>query len=88
MKYATDIEKRYFSYAYCPKRVCMLNTFVTPFGLSSMIIKKIFNKWVFFPKLRFLLLTPFMGLINKLIIGAEKDDNGGLVFVALRKPLK
>ena len=76
------------SYAYCPKRVCMLNTFVTPFGLSSMVIKKIFNKWVFFPKLRFLLLTPFMGLINRLIIGAEKDDNGGLVFVALKKPLK
>ena len=66
----------------------MLNTFLTPLALPSIVIKKIFNKWVFFPKLRFILLTPFMGLINKLIIGAEKDSNGGLVFVALTKPLK
>ncbi len=75
------------SFAYCPKKVCMLDTFLTPLGLSSIIIKKIFNKWVFFPKLRFILLYPYIGLIKKMIKGAEEDNNGGLVFVALTKPL-
>lgn len=76
------------AFAYCPKKVCMLNTFLTPFGLPGMIIKKTFNKWVVFPKIRSILLRPILGLVGKMISGAEKDSNGGLVFVALRKPLK
>jgi len=74
------------AFSYNPKRACLLNTFLTPLGLPAMICKKITNKWILFPVLRKLYIPLVALLLRSILRGAEKSDEGGLVFVALRKP--
>ena len=76
------------SSTYNPKRACMLNTMLTPFGLPSMVIKKLINRWVVWPRLHELLMLPINPVVSKFLDGADVCVDGGLVFVALRKPVK
>lgn len=76
------------AFTYNPKRVCLINTILTPVGLPAMIIKKLFNRWVLLPALRRILLFPIRSWISKIAKNAGKCDAGGLVFVALKKPSK
>ncbi len=76
------------TFTYNPKRVCLINTVLTPVGMPAMIIKKLTNRWILFPGLRRILLYPIRSWVSKIAKGAGKCDAGGLVFVALRKPGK
>lgn len=74
------------AYTYDPARTCLLNTMLTPFALPSKLVKGATNRWFLFPGLRRLLAGPISILAAPLLRGGEHAENGGLVFVALRKP--
>jgi SAM-dependent methyltransferase len=71
---------------YESKSICLLNDFMTPFSVPSLIIKKIFNKWTLFPSVRTITLFPVRLFIRHSLftrnIGIKE---GGLIFIHLRK---
>jgi SAM-dependent methyltransferase len=75
------------AYTYDPVRACLLNSALTPLGLIAKIIKKYTNRWVLFPLLRRFVTLPIACLAFPMLRGGEKTENGGLVFVSLRKRL-
>jgi len=72
-------------YSYAPKRVCMLNNFLVPFSIPSLFTKKLLNHWTLLPKARRALLSPVVAFGHALLHNAERCEDGGLVFISLRK---
>ena len=72
-------------HTYGPRRVCLLNDFLAPFSIVSFVIKKLLNRWVLFPRLRRLLMTPVAAAGKRLLEGADNAPDGGLVFMELTK---
>ena len=73
------------SHTYGPKSVCLLNDMLTPFGILAFITKRLFNRWTLFPAVRRILLYPVCVWADKILRGAARTDNGGLVFLALTR---
>ena len=73
------------SFYYDPRKVCTLNDSLVPFGLLSLVIKRLTNRWVLFPTLRRIVIYPFFILAERFLQGAEKSNQGGLVFISLTK---
>jgi SAM-dependent methyltransferase len=73
-------------HTYAPKRTCMLNTALVPFSIPSLLTKKAINRWTLFPALRRVMLAPAMAFGNAVLRGGERCEDGGLVFISLRKP--
>ncbi len=71
---------------FAPRRTCMLNSFLTPFGTPSKLVKAMTNRWTWAPALRRALLWPLYATAGLLLAGGERADEGGLVFLSLRKP--
>jgi SAM-dependent methyltransferase len=72
-------------YTYAPKRVCLLNSLLVPFSLPALFIKKRLNRWTLFPRMRLVFLFPIIMIGLLLLRGAERCEDGGLVFMSLRK---
>ena len=72
-------------YTYAPIQVCLLNSLLVPFSIPALLTKKLLNRWTFFPKLRRILLYPVIALGRIVLRGAEHCEDGGLVFLSLRK---
>jgi SAM-dependent methyltransferase len=73
------------AYSYAPKRVCLLNNLLVPFSVPALVTKKLINRWTLFPSLRRALLSPVTAVGRVVLRGAERCENGGLVFISLRK---
>ena len=74
------------AYTYDPKRVCLLNDLLVPLSLPALVTKKATNRWTFASGLRRILLAPVAAAAERILDGAERAENGGLVFMSLRKP--
>jgi SAM-dependent methyltransferase len=72
-------------HTYGPKRICLLNDFLAPFSIISFVIKKLTDRWVLFPGLRSILMTPIAMAGKRLLEGADVAQDGGLVFMELTK---
>jgi SAM-dependent methyltransferase len=71
---------------YAPLSVCTLNDLLVPLGLLGFVLKRTRNNWVFFPRFRRLIFAPVAKIIELLLRDADQCKNGGLVFIAARKP--
>jgi ubiquinone/menaquinone biosynthesis C-methylase UbiE len=71
---------------YDPPNVCTLNDLLVPFGLFGFMLKRKINKWTFFPSLRQTFFAPVAPIARWLLRGADRAENGGLVFIAASKP--
>jgi len=74
------------AHTFAPRRTCMLNTTLTPFGVPAMVAKKLFNRWTLVPALRRVYLWPLYAAVRPILNGGERAADGGLVFLSLRKP--
>lgn len=70
---------------YAPRRVCLMNDLLVPFSVPEYFTKKFSNRWTLFPKLRSKLLAPAAWLGGIVLKNAEKSEEGGLVFLSLKK---
>ena len=73
------------THTYDPKRVCVMDDFLVPFSIPAVITKRILNRWALFPGLRRIVLAPVVMAAKKVLDGAERCEQGGLVFLAARK---
>jgi SAM-dependent methyltransferase len=73
------------AYTYAPKRACLLNTALVPFSIPALFTKKLLNRWTLFPGARRILLSPVTALGRTVLRGADRCENGGLVFLSLQK---
>lgn len=73
------------AYTYSPQKTCLLNTIFTPFGVPGKIIKSLTNRWSLFPRFSAVIMRPICSMLRPLIDGAERAEDGGLVFLSLRK---
>lgn len=73
-------------HSYGPRHVCLMDDTLTPLGLAARFTKGSTNRWTLLPGLRRVLLAPVVALARTVLEGAERCDNGGLVFIAARKP--
>jgi SAM-dependent methyltransferase len=73
------------SRSYAPRYLCVLNDFLVPFSILELVNKKIFNRWTLFPSARRIVMYPIGFIVRRLVKGADKVENGGLVFLALTK---
>jgi SAM-dependent methyltransferase len=71
---------------YAPMNVCTVNDLLAPFGILGFILKRTTNEWTFVPKLRRLMFAPVAGLAEWFLRDADRSEDGGLVFIAARKP--
>ena len=72
-------------YTYGSKTSCLINDFLVPFSIFSLLLKRLTNKWVFFPQLRRLYMSPIekIGLLS--LPGCIDIPDGGLLFMELTK---
>ncbi|MFI5265720.1 MAG: class I SAM-dependent methyltransferase [Candidatus Levyibacteriota bacterium] len=70
---------------YCPKKITLLNDLLTWPAMLSFIVKKIFNRWFVFKKMRFY-LSGFYASIIRIDFSVDSGlQAGGLVFFDLVK---
>lgn len=72
-------------FTYDPKAVCLLNNLLYPFSIFAFVTKRIFNRWFLFPQIRQIYIYPLYILVQKLLKGSGLAQNGGLVFLSLKK---
>jgi SAM-dependent methyltransferase len=73
------------AFTYNPRRNCLLNDFLVPFGALAKLTKASLNHWTLFPKARKMIFRSFGSRIENLIVGAERATDGGLVFLVAKK---
>jgi len=73
-------------HTYGSRGQCVTNDFLAPFSLISFILKKTTNRWVLFPALRRVLMTPVAFAGRRFLNGGDRTNDGGLVFMELTKP--
>jgi len=70
---------------YGSKILCLIDDFLMPFAFVSLIIKRIFNKWILFRPLRRFYIFPFYLVLRAFIRRYKNEGDKGLVFFALSK---
>jgi SAM-dependent methyltransferase len=73
------------AYTYNPRKVCVLNDFLAPFSVVGFVIKRLTNRWTIFPGLRRIIVYPICLWAEEFLRGSSRTEDGGLVFLALRK---
>lgn len=73
------------SQQYCSKIICLFNDFFMSFSFFNFLIKKIFNKWILFERLRRIYIHPFYLLAKHFIKHYEDKSPGGIIFFCLTK---
>lgn len=74
------------AFTFNPRISCTLNDALTPFGLSGLILKRFCGRWVMSPQLRSIVMKPIARALSHRIEASGPCQNGGLVFMALKKP--
>jgi SAM-dependent methyltransferase len=74
------------SHTYAPWQFCVLNTTLTPMAFPLKVVKKLTNRWTLLPPLRRVLLAPLWWVSRRVLASADRAQDGGLVFMSLRKP--
>lgn len=72
-------------HSYGTKSICLLNDFLAPFSIVSFLVKKLCNRWVLFPGVRYLLMRPVASAGRRLLDIGDRALDGGLVFMELTK---
>jgi ubiquinone/menaquinone biosynthesis C-methylase UbiE len=72
-------------HTYAPMRVCLMDDLLVPFSLPAFVTKRVCNRWSLLQGLRRILLAPNVAFGRAMLEGAERCDDGGLVFLAARK---
>jgi SAM-dependent methyltransferase len=72
------------AFTYDDRLICLLNNILYPFGLFGLLNKKIFQKWILFPKIRGFLMFPVY-LACRRFLNHDCSDNDGLLFLELKK---
>ena len=72
--------------AYNPRGMCLMNDLLVPFSAPGLVIKKLTNRWTLLPGLRRIWTRPVHAVMRGRIEGSVRADDGGLVFLALRRP--
>jgi len=72
-------------FMYGSKNLCLLNDFLIPFSLPSMVLKKAVNRWTLLPRLRRFCLAPLAASAEGLAKQVIDVPEGGLVFLKLGK---
>ncbi|NQT27546.1 class I SAM-dependent methyltransferase [candidate division KSB1 bacterium] len=70
---------------YDSRAICTLNDFLAPFAFLGFLIKKLFNRWVLFKKVRGVYIFPVYLLVKYLMKRCEKGKPGGIIFFTLSK---
>jgi SAM-dependent methyltransferase len=70
---------------YGPIYVCLMDDLLVPFSLPAFVTKRVLNRWSLVQGLRRVLLAPVVAIGRAMLEGAERCDDGGLVFLAARK---
>ena len=73
------------SFTYDKKMNCLLNNCLYPFGILGFLNKRLFKRWVLFPAVRRILMLPIYAISKYLFTTDTIHDNGGLVFLELKK---
>jgi SAM-dependent methyltransferase len=73
------------AFPYGSRRMCLANDLLAPLAFPRLVLKKITNRWVLFPRLRAALMYPVYLLTRGRLRSGGKDSAGGLVFVSLTK---
>ena len=73
------------AFAYNPKRICLLDDFLAPWALPSMLLKRFAGRWVLSPALRWIVFYPFYLIGRRVLRNGERAEGGGLVFVHASK---
>lgn len=72
---------------YDSRDICIIDDFLAPFCFFEWVTKKVFNKWILFPGLRNIFLSPAYLLSCSLIKRFEDKKECGIVFFHLKKNL-
>lgn len=70
---------------YAPRRMCLIDDLLAPFGLPAKIRKGRTGRWVAGPRLRRPIAALAARLLRPLLEGAERAPAGGLVFLTLER---
>jgi SAM-dependent methyltransferase len=73
------------AFPYGSRGMCLVNDLLAPLAFPRLVLKKVTNRWVLFPRLRAALIYPIYLLACGRLRGGGKDSEGGLVFVSLTK---
>jgi SAM-dependent methyltransferase len=71
---------------YDPPRAALLNDALAPFAFPSLCLKRLFDRWVLFPRLRNILMRPLLRPLQTWTDKACDSPDGCLVFVKAVKP--
>jgi SAM-dependent methyltransferase len=74
------------SFTYDPKRICVLNDFLAPFGAPAVVLRRFTDRWTLLPSARRVAMYPLYLLARRILRGGQRADAGGLVFVAATNP--
>jgi len=74
------------AFSYDSRKICLLNDFLTFFSVPAFFMKKLVNRWIIMPPLRRIIFSIIQPLAIALLKGGERDNGGGLVFIAAKKP--
>jgi SAM-dependent methyltransferase len=72
--------------SYDSPAVCLLNDLLLPAAFPAMLNKKLLGRWIAFPRLRRRLAPALDRLLGPIVDRLEKGNEGGLLFLSLRKP--
>lgn len=73
------------AFPYGSRRVCLVNDLLAPLAFPRLVLKKITNRWVLFPRLRAALMYPTYLLARGRLREGGKDSSGGLLFISLTR---
>ena len=73
------------AFTYNPAMVCLMNDALVPFSFPSFVAKRLTNRWFFFPTIRRAIAKLLAVILEGRLGGAERSQNGGLVFFALAR---
>lgn len=71
--------------SYAPRRLCLINDMLLVFCIPEFLTKRFINRWTLMPFIRRVLLAPVIFLGGVVLNGADRCDDGGLVFLSLKK---
>ncbi len=74
------------AFSYCPAKVARLNDLLVPFAVPTAVTRRVFDRWVLFPRLRKALLPPLAKIINDWTATWAQERQGVLCYVAAVKP--
>jgi len=70
---------------YDPKSICLLNDVLYPLAGLSLLSRRVFDRWVLWPRLRRITMRPLRRIVEGFLERGLRADRGGLVFLALEK---